>query len=101
MRDRLARLVALSALAFTALIVAGCGELVDESRARATLADESYKNITITAKHGILPADWFGCSGGDDVAFKAAATNAAGKHTEVTVCCGWGVVAAKGCTIRH
>lgn len=87
-------------LILCAATVVGCGSLVDKSRAVRTLTDEGYKDVTITDEHGFFPA-WAGCSDSDDAAFDATATNVAGKRVAVTVCCGFGVVAQKGCTVRH
>lgn len=84
-----------------AMSLLGCmGETIDKNRAVATMDAAGFKDIRVTGQHGVAPS-WNGCSESDAVAFDVSATNPAGKRVTATVCCGWGLVAEKGCTIRH
>ena len=78
----------------------GCGVMIDKGRAISTMKSAGYKDVTVTAEHGVAPS-WNGCGHDDDAAFDVTATNPAGQRVNATVCCGWGLIAEKGCTIRH
>jgi hypothetical protein len=82
---------------FAALALAGCGEMVDKSRAVEAMEAAGYKNVIVTDQHGLAPG-WYGCGKDDAVAFDVTATNPVGARTKAVACCG---LIMKGCTIRH
>lgn len=78
------------------LMLMGCG--THDSEAVKTLDDLGFANITIT-NHGSWFANWNGCGDDDGKWYEATATNAAGKQTNMLVCCGSNF-SFKSCTAR-
>lgn len=79
------------------VMLGGCGELVEPSKAVSTMESAGYTDVRVIAQHGVA-AEWAGCSKGDAVGFDVSAKNPAGVRTTALVCCG---LVMKGCTIRH
>jgi hypothetical protein len=78
-------------------LLAGCGEMVDKDLAVQTMEKAGFKDVRVTAQHGINPT-FYGCGKDDAVAFNVSAQNPTGKQVTATVCCG---LVFKNCTIRY
>ena len=78
-------------------LLSGCGAFISDDQAVQALNDAGYSEVSCTESHWIAP-QLFGCSKDDGTAFECAATNSAGKRTQLTVCSS---LLFKGSTIRH
>lgn len=83
-------------LAAFAIAITACG--TDDNEAIRALDDNGFTNITIT-DHGFMFAGFEGCDAKDGNWYHATATNPAGKHVNMLVCCG-AKMSFKGCTVR-
>lgn len=79
-----------------ALCISACGFAVDDGEALRAAEALGMRDVHVNDRHEVLHVI-AGCSGDDDVAFDVTATNAAGRHVDVVVCCGWPF---NGCTVR-
>ena len=79
-----------------ALATVACG--TNDSEAIKALDDNGFTNVTITDR-GFMFASMEGCDSKDGNWYHASATNPAGKHVNMLVCCG-AMTSFKGCTVR-
>lgn len=94
-------LIALVCLAGVLLIIGAValpGYMVDEDRPIRAARDFGLDNPRITESHRIAPS-YSGCSRGDAAGFDVSGTRN-GRSVNVLVCCGWGLLQNKGCTVR-
>jgi hypothetical protein len=85
----------LSLIFLSIVCLAGC---TNDNEAIKALDDQGFSNISITDRGGFA-AEWEGCGHDDGNYYHASATNAAGKHVNMLVCCG-GAGSFKGCVVR-